>query len=1125
MNVKLEEHPLIVFDGAYGAQIQKMDLPAEVWDAYTGCTEYINLTAPEKVTGLHRAFLEAGALVIETNTFGANRIVLMEYGLQDRVREINLAAAKNAKRACQEFENRYVAGSMGPSTKLPSLGHIGIDEMYDVFFEQAGALIDGGVDLLILETCQDLLQVKTALRASFDVIEKAKSNARVMVSVTMESTGTMLLGSSIAAVVATLSPFPIFSLGLNCATGPDQMGAHVAYLARHFKGRISVMPNAGIPEVKAGKTVYPLTPEEFAAKVAEFVTTDGASIVGGCCGTIPAHIRALTAALEGVRPAERSFQLEPALASLYEITQIHQEIPPLIVGERMNVTGSRKFKKSLLADDFKSGVNIGKVQEQQGAHLLDLCVAYAGRDEKADMIEMITRLSGDVRAPLVIDSTSPEVIEAALKRYPGRALINSINLEDGGRNLERICRIAKRFGAAVVALAIGKKGMAMTCGQKIAVAKEIYDLAVGEYGLEPEDIFFDMLTFAIGSGDPSLKDAAIQTMEAVTEIKKALPGVYTILGVSNISFGLPKAARKSLTSVFLHEAIEAGLDAAIIDAAKIVPLKSVPDADREQCMNLIYNRQVDEATAPLDAFIAHFRDRKETPGDETGETKQKTTEQRLENKLMSGDDAELSDLLSILMARYSPIQIINELLVPTMRRIGELFGKGEMLLPFVLKSAEVMKKAVSLLEPFMEKIEGDSKTKIVLATVQGDVHDIGKNLVDIILSNNGFEVVNLGINMPVEKIVDAALTHKADAVGLSGLLVKSALVMKETLPLYAKAGVNIPILLGGAALTPQFVAESCVPAHLGSVVYCADAFEGLKTMQLVEKGEVESTVYLPIEKTTRVRKSMRSKEVVSLDAIPSPPFLGVKHVENIETGILLDYLNRQALIRGRWGYRRAQLSKEAYQAIIDEKVTPLLSAFEKRAVDNAIGDANAAYGWFRCHRDGDTLVLRTETTTHRLVFPRQSFPPHLCISDFFRSEAEGGDVAGLFVVTLGSLLAEEIKSLYDQDSYHDYLMLHGFSVELTDALAEHWHAVMRRELGITENEPQTPQEYATQHYRGSRYGFGYPACPDLDAHKVVFELLRPERIGVTLTENMEMVPELTTSAIVVHHPQAKYFSV
>ncbi len=1121
--MRLNDREIIIFDGAYGALIQRMDLPRQVWGDYVGCTEYVNLTAQDTVIGLHTAFLEAGAVVVETNTFGANGIVLAEYGLADRVEEINRVAAQNARRAAESFEGRFVAGSMGPGTKLPTLGHIPVEVLYNVCATQARGLIDGGVDLFIIETCQDLLQIKTALRAVFDTMEKAGRDLEVMVSVTMESTGTMLLGSSIAAVVATLEPFPLFSLGLNCATGPEEMSSHVAYLGKHYPGRVSVMPNAGIPEVKGGETVYPLTPEVFAAKVREFVTEHGVSIVGGCCGTTPDHIRAVRDALAGEKPATRDPAFEPAFASLYEMTPVVQEIPPLLIGERMNVTGSRKFKKFLLADDFDSAVSLGRKQEQQGAHLLDLSVAYAGRDEISDMTEMMTRLRGELRAPLVIDSTLPDVIEAALAQYPGRVLINSINLEDGGANLHRVCALAKRYGAGVVALAIGKDGMAMTTADKVAVAEEIYHLAVDGHGLRPQDIFFDMLTFAIGSGDPSLKQAAVETLDAIREIRRVLPGVYTVLGVSNISFGLPKAGRKVLTSVFLHEAIKAGLDAAIVDAAKILPMSAVTGTDRELCLDLLYFRER-EGVSPLDAFIEHFKDRKETAaaGNDAAEV---TPEQRLENQLISGDGDDLLDLLTILMERNSPLYIINEILVPTMRRIGELFGRGEMLLPFVLKSAEVMKKSVGLLEPHMAKQESDARTRIVLATVQGDVHDSGKNLVDIILSNNGFEVINIGINAPVEKIIDAAKANRADAIGLSGLLVKSAMVMKETMPRYAGAGLDIPILLGGAALTPRFVAESCVPGHSSNVVYCADAFAGLKAMQQVEEGTVSSTVYLPRKERPSVQSRAVNQEVLPAAVIPAPPFFGKRHVTEIETGALLKYLNKQALFRGRWGYRRSKMTADEYAALIREKVDPLFDRFAARVMKGEMGDAKVAYGYFKCRRDENTLIVSDNGREHRFAFPRQSFPPHFCISDFFRSDNAGDDVAGFFVVTLGNKLAEEIRALYESDSYHDYLMLHGFAVELTDALAEHWHAVMRRELGIAEDEPDNPQDFATQRYQGSRYGFGYPACPDLDAHKTVFELLEPAAIGVTLTETMEMVPELSTSAIVVHHPQAKYFSV
>ncbi|MCP4599925.1 MAG: methionine synthase [Proteobacteria bacterium] len=1121
MNIRNEQ--LLIFDGACGSHLQTMDLPDEAWgENYAGYPEYLNLSSPKTVSGLHSSFLEAGANVIETNTFGANAIIAAEYGLENKVEEINHLAVEHARSAINRRPELYVAGSVGPTTKLPSMGHVDVREMAGVYATQIRALVEAGVDCLIIETCQDILQVKTALVTAFEILEALGRDIPVLVSVTVESTGTMLLGTRIGAVVAVLTQFPIFSLGLNCATGPEEMASHVAYLGRHWPGRISVIPNAGIPEITDGTTVFPLKPDDFATHLKSFVQNHGVSIVGGCCGTTPEHIRRLKKELTDITPSRPNPDCRPLLASLYDSSEIAQEIPPLIIGEQMNANGSRKFRKCLLADDFDAASRIGKRQEMAGAHLLDLSTAYVERDEKADLKEMIKRLSTSVRLPLVIDSTTPEAIEAALELYPGRAVVNSINLEDGGNNLDRVCKLAKKYGAAVIALAIGPDGMAMTRNDKLAVAKDIYNRAVHKHGFKPSDIFFDMLTFTIGSGDPGLNNAAKHTLEAIRSVKKELPGVFTILGVSNISFGLPRAARKVLNSMFLHEAIEAGLDAAIVDAGKILPVAQIPNEERKICLDLIYDRQDDTGETPLTRFIEHFKTVKTAPTEKDGAPGREPIEKQIESKIVTGDSEDIKDLLFIAQERYTPLDIINQILVPAMRRVGELFGRGEMLLPFVLKSAEVMKKSVDVLEPFMDRSDDAAKLKILLATVQGDVHDIGKNLVDIILSNNGFEVVNLGINVPSETIIQKAVEHGVDAIGLSGLLVKSAMVMKESVPLFTKSGLDVPILLGGAALTPRFVANSCAPAANAPVVYCRDAFEGLKAMQEIEKGTLQPT-RLPDEKKVTTKTQESTELDISRDApVPEPPFLGARYAEDIDPGMLFDKINKRALFRGRWGYRRAEMSKEEYADIVTEKVEPIFLDIKRRVIEESLAAPKVAYGYFRCFSDGNILNVEAEGEIHRFSFPRQSFGPKLCIADYFKSKSEGGDRVGFFVATLGDYIIEKTRLLYENDQYHDYLMLHGFAVELTDALAEYWHKIMRDELGIGAAAPAGTPVCSCQ---GTRYGFGYPSCPDLGAQQTVFDLLKPSKIGVALTENMEMVPEVSTSAIVVHHPQASYFSV
>ena len=1119
---------ILFFDGACGTNLQRMEIPASAWQGRDGCNEFLNVSAPEVIREWHASFLSAGATVLETNTFGANAIVLAEYGLADRVVEINRAAVDNAREAIRRHGGpAYVAGSIGPTTKLPSLGHVAFEPMAAAFAEQARALVEAGADLLIVETCQDLLQIKIALVSCFETLERMKRDVPVMVSLTIESTGTMLVGTDVAAALAAIEPFPVFSIGLNCATGPEGMTSHIRYLCRHYRGRVSCIPNAGIPQVRDGKTHYPLSPEAFAAQLSAFVRDEGVSIVGGCCGTTPEHIRKLRKALDGVAPAPRNVMEKPSLSSLYQAAEIPQEIPPFLIGERCNANGSRRFRDLLLADDYPGALRVALEQQEDGAHAVDLCTAYAGRDEKADLSAMVRLFAQSVQIPMVIDSTTPDCIEAALKIHPGRCLVNSVNLEDGGKNLEHVCRLAKTYGAAVIALTIHEKGMAMTVEEKVATARAIHDLAVHRYGLRPSDLLFDVLTFTIGSGDATLVDAAANTLAAIRRVKEELPGVFTLLGVSNISFGLSPASRRVLNSVFLHEAVAAGLDAAIIDAAKVLPMSKIPDADREVCLDLIHDRRGSGAESPLSVFLRHFSDVKPVKEESAAEKNLPAIppEEELAEKVVAGDKEGLEDLLSILLSRRPPASIINQLLVPAMRRVGELFGRGEMLLPFVLQSAEVMKRSVDTLAPFMEKAEREEGRRILLATVAGDVHDIGKNLVDIILSNNGYRVVNLGIKVPAETIIEKARELRVDAIGLSGLLVKSALVMRENLPQFAAAGLRVPVLLGGAALTGKFVAQECVPGYPGPVVYCADAFAGLSAMRRIDEGTLSSTVFDAAGTAPAMTPGPRGAAVARDNPVPSPPFLGARHVDGIDPRELFPYVNEQALFRGRWGYRRGKMTAEAYEELVRGKVRPMYEELKRRGQEESILAPKVAYGWFRAFAEGDTLAVEHDGRAWRFPFPRQKNPPHLCISDYFRTREEGGDVAGFFVATIGEEMARATRELFTSDRYHDYLMLHAFGVEVTDALAEYWHEEMRRELGIAGERPPSFSGYVVQEYQGSRYGFGYPSCPDLSAHTAVFELLDPGRIGVTLTESMEMVPEQTTSAIVVHHPQAKYFAV
>ncbi|NIA31188.1 MAG: dihydropteroate synthase, partial [Actinobacteria bacterium] len=878
---------IVLFDGAMGTQIQVLNPTQEEWGGKEGCTEILNLTVPEKVQSIHENYFAAGSDVVETNTFGANEIVLSEYGLQERTTEINRIAAQIARRAVENYEHiklRFVAGSMGPGTKLITLGQTDFDTMYRSYFVQAKGLIEGGIDLFIIETCQDVLQIKTCVLAVRDAMEQNDVRLPIVVSVTVETTGTLLIGSEIGAVLATLAPFDIDVLGMNCATGPDHMRPYVKQICQQFSGPVIVQPNAGMPENVDGEMVYTLSIEDYIDTLASFVSEQGVQIVGGCCGTTPDYISALHQKIENIDLKKRNPQMPFSVSSLFSPQTLRQDPAPFFVGERANTNGSKKFREYLLADDWDGIVNIARQQQSTGAHALDLCVAYTGRNEVADIREAVRRIVTQVDLPLFIDSTDIDAIEAALKLIGGRAVINSINLEDGEERAHMICALAKRYGAALIALTIDEKGMAHEVEKKVEIAQRIYDIAVNQHGLHPQDLIFDTLTFTLGSGDESLKQAGINTIEGIRAVKAALPGVFTILGISNISFGLAPYSREILNSVFLAEAVNAGLDLAIVNVKKIIPLYKVDAQDIEKCLNLIYDRRAEK---PLFDFIGYFdkkagKDQKEETPDES-----LPLEEKIKSRIIQGNRSGLEKLLMQSLEKYRAIQVINELLIPAMKTVGDLFGTGKMQLPFVLQSAEVMKFAVDKLGPFMEKMDTQSQTSIVLATVRGDVHDIGKNLVDIILSNNGFKVYNLGIKCEIDTMLQKAQEVKADAIGMSGLLVKSTVVMKENLEEMRARGIHIPVLLGGAALTRSYVDEVCDPILQAPVVYCRDAFDGLKMMQLIKDGEIEAFAEekrkVPkIVRTTTPPKTLKKKVVRRDINIPQPPFWGDKIVRNID---------------------------------------------------------------------------------------------------------------------------------------------------------------------------------------------------------------------------------------------------
>jgi len=1129
---RLQESRVVIFDGAMGTQIQGMHITDEEWAGVAGCNEILNFTAPDKIASIHAAYFAAGAEVVETNTFGASRIVLAEYGLEEETRAINRAAAEIARRAAAAAAGakpRFVAGSIGPGTRLISLGQTSFSALHASCLEQALGLIEGGADLLLIETCQDLLQIKTALIACRDAMTRLGRDLPLAVSVTVETTGTLLVGSEISAVLAALAPFEIDILGLNCATGPEAMRPYIRQICQQFPGAVLCQPNAGLPQNVNGEMLYTLAPEEFVHHLGAMVREEGVQLVGGCCGTHPGFIGLLAAELAEVSPSARRAQPAPALSSLFSGVTLRQEPAPFFVGERANTNGSKIFRDFLLAGDWDGMVSVGIEQQRSGAHGIDLCVAYTGRDEIADMREAVSRYAVSVQLPLFIDSTDVRVLEEALQRCGGRAVINSINLEEGEGRADRICALAKRYGAALIALTIDEQGMALEVERKLAVARRLYDIAVGRHGLRPQDLIFDPLTFTLGSGDASLTTAGLSTLEGVRRIKEELPGVYTLLGVSNISFGLAAQAREILNSVFLAEAVKAGLDLAIVNVKKIIPLYQIAPEDLEIAMNLVYTRGGGD---PLLAFIDHFDKKAGVSKEEEGDESLLPLGERIQNRIIQGNRSGLEPMLMEALRSQSALEIINTLLIPAMKHVGDLFGSGRMQLPFVLQSAEVMKFAVDKLQPFMDKSAEQARNAIVLATVRGDVHDIGKNLVDIILTNNGYTVYNLGIKCEIDTMIQKALEVKADAIGMSGLLVKSTVVMKENLEELQRRGLRLPVLLGGAALTRSYVEEICSPLYDAPVVYCADAFEGLTAMGRIQ----EKSLTKAAAREPRAARSAAADAPAVISAairrdveIPVPPFWGDRIAGGIDLETVFGYLTENVLFRGRWGYRRGKLSTEEYQALLEEQVKPEFRALKERCIAEKLLEPKVVYGYYPCSSRGEEVILYHPESSQewlRFAFPRESRPPHRCIADYFQPEGSGiRDLIALQVVTVGARASEEAKRLYESNAYKEYLLFHGLSVESAEALAEYWHQLIRRELGIADEDGASIEDFVVQKYRGSRYSFGYPACPDLSENRKLFTILRPERIGVTITDGELMTPEQSTSAFIVHHPQAKYFNV
>ncbi len=1120
---RILEQRVLIFDGAIGTNIQRFSLSPDDYHGKTGLNEILNISRPDVIEKVHSDFLSVGCDVIETNTFGANGIVFAEYGEEKNVYQINLQAAKLAKQVASDFSSsdkpRFVAGSIGPGTKLPSLRQVSVEELRNAYIPQIQGLIDGGVDALILETSQDLLQLKTVLVSIFEIFQKRKIFLPVIAQVTMEQTGNLLIGSDLLSVIVSLSHFPITALGLNCSTGPEPMREYVRTISRHWDRNISVMPNAGMPRVSGEKVIYDLEPDVFAEHLKNFVEEFGVNIVGGCCGTTSEHIRALVNAVGGISPAPRKAKKLQAASSLYGIAKYRVEPGPLIIGERCNASGSKKFREFVLSDDMDGMLSVARTQEAEGAHLLDISTAYAGIDEKKTMTELVTFLNTESSIPLMIDSTDPDVIHSALQRIAGKAIINSVNLENETK-MRQILELCRKYGAGVVALTIDEKGMAQTAERKLEIARRLISIIVNEYNLPAEDIFIDTLTFTLASGSEESRNAAVETLTAIKLLKKEFPQVNTILGVSNISYGLKPQIRKKLNSVFLFHALEAGLDAAILHVGKIVPLYQLDEEERNLLEDLVFNRASKEID-PLSRLLEFY----EGKNDKTAiveKIRELTPEETIRQKIVRGNLQDIEPVLELCLKERPAVEIINEILLPAMKEVGELFSSGQMQLPFVLKSAEVMKKSVAFLEPHLEKADMPARGKIILATVQGDVHDIGKNLVDIILSNNGFHVINLGVKQPIQAILRALEEEKADAIGMSGLLVSSSFVMRDNLITMKNRGINLPVLLGGAALNQKFVEGDLREIYGENVFYARDAFEGLKIMNsLKSRNTFSSNEKIEKRKREFVSATKKQEKVNEIRVVqpPEPPFWGAKVVKNISLSTILPYLNKKALFRSRW-----QLSKS-------EKFAELkLKQMIAHAEENDLLDAAFIYGFFPCFSENDSLFVFTNnsqsTPEIRFDFPRQEKANGLCLADFFlRSDSEKRDVVAFQIVTIGEKASQESKRLFENDEYQNYLFWHGFSVELAEALAEFAHRTIRLSLGIEPKENEKSDFYFKGKYRGARFSLGYSACPNLEDQKKIFQLLKPERINISLTENYQLVPEQSTSAIILHHPDARYFNI
>ncbi len=1151
---------VLLCDGGMGARVQQMDLEIErdYW-GQENCTDILCLSRPDIVREIHASYYEAGADMVLTNSFGGSPVTLGEFGLQDRAFEINKRAVEIAREAAESFadgRHRWVVGDIGPGTKLPSLGHIGYDELEAALTLQCRALIAGGADAILTETNQDTLYIKAAVNAAKAAKREAGSDIPIFVQVTVETTGTLLVGPDIAAAAAVVHALDVPLIGLNCATGPQEMAEHIRWLSRNWPGLLSVQPNAGLPELVDGKTHYPLGGAELATWLERFVVEDGFNLIGGCCGTSTPHIAALDAMLRKLggdaarpAPARRTHHWVPSVASLYSAVSLRQENSYFSIGERCNANGSKAWRERQAAHDWDGCLAIGREQVAEGSNSLDICTAFVGRDEMAEMNEVITRFTASVNAPLVIDSTETPVIEAALKRHGGKPIINSINFEDGEDAAHDRMVLAKKFGAAVIALTIDEVGMAKTAEDKLRIAERLVDFACNKHGLPQSDLMIDPLTFTIATGNEDDRKLGLWTLEGIRMIREKFPEIQIILGLSNISFGLNPAARHVLNSVFLDHAVKAGMTGAIVHVSKIKPLHAIPPEEVQVMEDLIWDRRR-EGYDPLQKVLEMFAGRK--AADAAAKAKADTVEGRLKDRIVDGDRKGLDEELADALAKgLTPLEIINDVLLDGMKVVGELFGAGKMQLPFVLQSAETMKAAVAYLEPHMERVEGQEKGIIVLGTVKGDVHDIGKNLVDIILTNNGYKVVNLGIKVPLQEIVNAAREHKAHAIGMSGLLVKSTVVMRENLEEMSRQGVDIPVLLGGAALTRNYVEEDCVRAYAsGRVAYARDAFDGLHLMDKVvgnsfddylaaiqakrggkarnerrTLGAADPRGFAPVD--VNYAQARRRRETAGLPT-PTPPFWGAKILE-ADPKALVPFINERSLYQFQWGFRKAGRSLEDFLGWAKQELRPVLKRMLGIGIDQGILKPQAIYGYWKCAGQGNDLILFEQdgvTEAARFTLPRQPKEDGDCIADFVRDidDAER-DVIGLQVVTMGQRVSDVAREWFEDNRYQDYLYLHGLGVEMAEALAEYVHKRIRAELGFAAEDERDIEKMLSQGYRGGRYSFGYPACPKLEDQAPLLRLLGAERIGVDLSDEWQLHPEQSTSAIVLHHPRAKYFSV